>query len=329
MPRPDPWLFAAAAALSAVLAVFVVFQAAIALREWRVRRAALDSLKDGSGRNLQEGRQSQASVVRARADVDDDVMRVLAEWIPRLWDLHHLLAQSGLKWTLGGFFLRVGASGAFAALLTVLTFDRAWIGAIAFLLAAPGPYAYVKWQKARRILRLESLLPDAIDLIARAVRAGHPLSEGLRMASQEASEPLASEFRITFEEQKFGLPFEDALMGLGDRVEVVDMRILITAILVQREVGGNLSEILEQIAETMRERFSLKRQVRVYTAQGRMSGYTLAALPIVVGSLISLINPPYMSTLYKDPLGQALLASAAVLQIIGFLWIRHIVDVRY
>ena len=118
-------------------------------------------------------------------------------------------------------------------------------------------------------------------------------------------------------------------MGLGDRVEVVDVRILITAVLVQREVGGNLSEILEQIAETMRARFNLKRQVRVYTAQGRMSGYTLAALPIIVGSLISLINPDYMQTLFREPLGQALLVGAGVLQGIGFLWIRRIVDVRY
>jgi tight adherence protein B len=187
----------------------------------------------------------------------------------------------------------------------------------------------VRRKKTKRIDRLESQLPDAIDLIARAVRAGHPLSEGLRMASEEAMEPLASEFRVTFDEQKFGLPFEEALMGLGDRVEVVDVRILITAILVQREVGGNLSEILEQIAETMRARFTLKRQVRVYTSQGRMSGYTLAALPIVVGLVISMINPSYMQTLFAEPLGQALLAGAGVLQGIGFLWIRSIVDVRY
>jgi tight adherence protein B len=188
---------------------------------------------------------------------------------------------------------------------------------------------YVRRAKARRILRVESQLPDAIDLIARAVRAGHPLSEGLRMVAEEAPEPLAAEFRVTFEEQRFGLPFEEALLGLGDRVEVVDIRILITAILVQREVGGNLSEILERIAETMRARFNLKRQVRVYTAQGRMSGYTLAALPILVGVVITVINPDYMQTLFYEPLGQALLAGAATLQGIGFLWIRRIVDVRY
>ncbi len=214
-------------------------------------------------------------------------------------------------------------------LATLLALQSSSLAAVAFVLGGFGPYLHVRNRKARRIRQLESQLPDAIDLIARAVRAGHPLSEGLRMAAEEAPQPLAAEFRVTFEEQRFGLPFEEALLGLGDRVEVVDVRILVTAILVQREVGGNLSEILEQIAETMRARFNLKRQVRVYTAQGRMSGYTLAALPIFVGVVISVINPAYIQTLFSDPLGRGLLTCAAVLQGIGFLWIRRIVDVRY
>lgn len=327
MPRPEPWILAAMAAFSAVLAVVVAFQAVILLRHWRIRKDALGSLRDGDDRRQES--QSQGSVVRAGGDLEDGLMRVLAERIPQLWDLHHLLMQSGLSWTLGGFTARVVTVSTVLGLVCLVAFGRPVVAAIAFLLGGVGPYVYVRWKKRKRILHLESQLPDAIDLIARAVRAGHPLSEGLRMASEEAPEPLAAEFRITFEEQKFGLPFEEALMGLGDRVEVVDVRILITAILVQREVGGNLSEILEQIAETMRARFSLKRQVRVYTAQGRMSGYTLAALPILVGLVITLINPDYMQTLFHEPLGQALLVSAGVLQGIGFLWIRRIVDVRY
>ena len=327
MPRPDPWLLAAAAALSAVIALLVVFQAAAALREWRVRKDVLAALKKrdaGAGASS-----SQASVVRASADVEGGFLAVLAERIPQLWDLHHLLVQSGLSWTIGGFLARVAVLATLAGLVSVLVSDSATVAGSALLLGGLGPLFYVRWKKRRRILKLESQLPGSIDLIARAVRAGHPLSEGLRMAAEEAPDPLASEFRVTFEEQKFGLPFEEALLGLGDRVQVVDIRILITAILVQREVGGNLSEILEQIAETMRARFSLKRQVRVYTAQGRMSGYTLAALPIFVGTVITLINPDYMQTLFQETLGQAMLAGAALLQGIGFLWIRRIVDVRY
>jgi tight adherence protein B len=327
MNRPEPWVLAALAAFSAVLAVVVAFQAASALREWRLRREALGTLRRG-GRSHASG-PAQPSVVRPGANQEGELVRLLGERIPQLWDLQHRLSQSGLTWTLGGFLTRVVTVSVVTGLVSLLVLQRPALSAVAFVLGAFAPYFYVGWKKKRRILKLESQLPDAIDLIARAVRAGHPLSEGLRMAAEEALEPLASEFRVTFEEQKFGLPFEDALMGLGDRVEVVDIRILITAILVQREVGGNLSEILEQIAETMRARFNLRRQVRVYTSQGRMSGYTLAALPVVVGFAISLINPPYMRTLFAEPLGQALLAGATVLQGIGFLWIRRIVDVQY
>jgi len=327
MPHPEPWVLALAAACSAVLAVVVVFQTAMAIREWRVRRDALGSLKGGQGNG--PAKDTQASVLRPGAVAEDRVIGLFGDRFPQLWDLHHLLSQSGLSWTLGGLLTRMGSFATLGGFVFLLASDRAWVAVIAFAVGASLPYSYVRWKKKRRIHQLDSQLPDAIDLIARAVRAGHPLSEGLRMAAEEAPEPLASEFRITFEEQKFGLPFEEAMMGLGDRMEIIDVRILVTAILVQREVGGNLSEILETIAETMRARFSLKRQVRVYTAQGRMSGYTLAALPIVVGTVISLINPEYMQTLFQESLGHALLASAGVLQGIGFLWIRRIVDVRY
>ena len=326
MPLSDPRILAAAAALSAAFAVLVVFQLVAAIREWQMRKNVLGSLRDS--RHNGSDAQTQNPVIRARTEVEDGMIGALAERIPRLWDLHHLLGQSGLSWSLESFMARTFTV---ATLLGAVSFfaNGVLAAAIAFVVGTTLPYRYVSWKKGRRILRLESQLPDAIDLIARAVRAGHPLSEGLRMSSEEAPEPLASEFRITFEEQKFGLPFEEALLGLGDRVEIVDVRILITAILVQREVGGNLSEILEQIAETMRARFSLKRQVRVYTAQGRMSGYTLAALPIFVGMMIAVINPSYLQTLFQESLGQAMLAGAATMQLIGFLWIRRIVDVRY
>ena len=327
MSRPDPMVLAAFMAFSAFLAVMVLFQAVFAYREWRLRRDALASLR-GSGRATDEPRDPLA-LVRAGREPEEGLLKTLAERIPQLWDLHHLLVQSGLNWSLGSFLLRSFLFAAGGGLLFLVFSQGAAATGVVFVLGGVAPYLYVRSKKKRRTLQLEAQLPDAIDLMARAVRAGHPLSEGLRMASQEMAEPLSGEFRITFEEQRFGLPFEEALMGLGDRVEVVDVRILITAILVQREVGGNLSEILEQIAHTMRARFNLKRQVRVYTAQGRMSGYTLAVLPIVVGSVISLINPAYMQPLFTEPLGKALLMGAAGLQFTGFMWIRRIVDIRY
>ena len=329
MPRPEPWVLAIVAAVSAVLAVFALFQGWLAFREWRLRKEALATLESRSGPGKDAGPEVQDSVLRARAERESRVLTGLADRVPWLWDLEHLLIQSGLSWTLEQFMVRTGMVAALAGVLALLASNSAWITVVALVLAGSTPWLYVRWKRRKRIQRLEAQLPEAIDLISRAVRAGHPLSAGLRMAAEEAPEPLASEFRITFEEQKFGLPFEEALLGFGDRVDLVDAKILITAILVQREVGGNLSEILETIAETMRARFDLRRQVRVYTAQGRMSGYTLAALPILVGLVITIINPDYMKMLFHESVGRSMLVGAGMLQLFGFIWIRKIVDVRY
>jgi tight adherence protein B len=327
MPRPEPWVLAAAAAVAVTLAVLVVFHATVAFRIWRLRTNSLATLQDGGG----SGQASLVpeAVLRLRADLGSGRLAAFVDRTPWLWDLRHLLVQSRVNWTLEGFATRVVASAMVTGLLALMVFESLWIAAIGFVLAGIAPYFFVRWKKRRRIRKLEMQLPDAIDLIARAVRAGHPLSAGLGMAAEEAPEPLASEFRITFEEQRFGLPFEEALLGLGDRIEIMDVRIFLTAILVQREVGGNLSEILETIAETMRARFNLRRQVRVYTAQGRLSGYTLAALPIFVGLVISVINPGYMHTLFHEDVGRLLLLAALTMQLMGFLWIRKIVDIRY
>jgi tight adherence protein B len=327
MPRPEPWVLAAAAATSAVLAVFVLVQAVMAFRQWRLRREALSTL-ERPGRQG-ENPAAQESVLRVRAGREEGRLTGLADRVPWLWDLHHVLVQSGLNWTLEKFGTRSGIAAVGAGAFALFVIHSRWVAAVMFVLAGISPYLYVRWKRRRRIQLLETQLPEAIDLIARAVQAGHPLSAGLGMAAEEAPEPLASEFRVTFEEQKFGLPFEEALLGFGDRVEIVDARILITAILVQREVGGNLAEILQTIAETMRARFNLRRQVRVYTAQGRMSGYTLAALPILVGLVITIINPDYMKVMLHEPVGRGMLVGAAFLQLIGFMWIRKIVDVRY
>src|SRR5205809_610061 len=190
------------------------------------------------------------------------------------------------------------------------------------------PYLYLRRRKARFIQTFEEQLPEAIALLGRAIRAGHPLSAGLKMAADEATEPVAGAFRRVFEEQRFGIPFEDALLGLADRIDLVDVRILVTAILIQREVGGNLAEVLDKISHTVRARFTIRRQVRVYTAQGRFSGYVLAVLPIAVGSAIFAINREYMLILFRDPLGHWLLPIGVMLQILGYVWIRRIVHIE-
>jgi tight adherence protein B len=148
------------------------------------------------------------------------------------------------------------------------------------------------------------------------------------MVADEAPEPVATEFRQTFEEQRFGLPFDDSLLALAERMASTDARILVTAITIHRQVGGNLAEILDNIAFMVRERFKLRRQLRVITAQGRLSGYVLAALPIVLGLALWVLNPEYMLPLLQEDTGRYLLAGAAVFQVVGYLWIRRILDIE-
>lgn len=321
----DPRLFVFFAAMAAMLATLTLSAGAGLFGEWRKRRSVEAVLSDLEA--LRVDVHDGSSVLRPR-ERDSALQRQLARF-PRIGDVEDLLARSGLRWSLERFLLYTSLSGTLLGLSIWLGSRMALPSLVGLVFGAWLPNLYVRLKARRRTRALESQLPGAIDHLTRAVRAGHPLSAGLKMLSEESEEPIASEFRSVFEEQRFGLPFEEALLGLGDRVNLPDVRILITAILVQREVGGNLAEILEKVAGTMRARFTIRRQVRVYTVQGRMSGYILAALPVVVGTFIFLINREYMDPLFTHPIGKALLGFAMTLQFVGFLWIRKIVNVEY
>ena len=255
-------------------------------------------------------------------------LQQLAATTPRIRDVSLLLQQAGTSTTVEALLLMcVGLSIGFgAALLTLTRFLPFAILAAAF--GAYLPIWYLKRKRQRRIDAFESSLPDAIDLLGRAIRAGHPLSAGFRMVAEELKDPISTEFQRTFEEQRFGLPFDDAIVAMADRVALIDVRILVTAILIQREVGGNLAEVLDNLASVIRARFTIRRQLRVYTAQGRFSGYTLAVLPIIVGFLIYALNPDYMKLLFTHQIGKLLVLIAALMQIVGFLWIRKIIDIE-
>lgn len=252
----------------------------------------------------------------------------IAARVPAFQDLDLMMEQAGMKGHLPVFLMStIGLTAALG--LATLALTRLWPAAIlAAFVGAILPYSVVRWRRTRRLSAFEELLPEAIDLLARAIRAGHPLTAGMKMVADETSDPISSEFRRTHEENRFGLPFEDALLAMADRISIVDVRILTTAILIQREVGGNLAEVLDNLANVIRVRFTIRRQLRVYTAQGRFSGYVLGILPIAVGAAIYNLNPTYMRLLFTDPLGKLMLLTAVVFQIIGFLWIRKIVDIE-
>ena len=321
----DPRLVVVFAALAAMLAILSCAAGVGVFRDWRRRRSVRDALSE-----LESIRVDTASGTAVlQSEGGDSALHRLVARVPWAGELEDLLVRSGLHWSVERLLLLTGLWAILLGMPVWFATKIAWVALVALVVGAWLPKLYVNFKAMRRIRALEAQLPGAIDHLTRAVRAGHPLSAGFKMLAEESEEPLVSEFRAVFEEQRFGLPFEEALMSFADRVDLTDVRILITAILVQRAVGGNLAEILEKVADTMRVRFSVRRQVRVYTVQGRMSGYILAALPMVVGLFIFLINREYMGLLFTHPTGEALLTLAATLQLVGFLWIRKIVNVEY
>jgi tight adherence protein B len=248
--------------------------------------------------------------------------------VPQLRDAEFMLQQGGLSWSLQTLIvLSVGTAVALGLALFMAT-GSVPIGSVASIAGALLPTLYVKYRRTKRLNAFEEMLPDAIDLVGRALRAGHPLSSGFKMAADDGPDPVASEFRRVFEEQRFGMPLQDSLLGMADRINLVDVRILVTAILIQREVGGNLAEILDNLSTVVRARFTIRRQIRVYTAQGRMTGYLLSALPLILFSLLYTINAQYMSILFTDPIGKILVIVALSMQFIGFLWIRKIIKIE-
>jgi tight adherence protein B len=190
------------------------------------------------------------------------------------------------------------------------------------------PFAFLRFKRTRRLRKFEEEFPEGLDLISRALKAGHAFATGLKMVADEMSEPVGPEFRKTFDEQNFGLPMKDALENLTLRIPLLDVRFFATAVLIQRETGGNLSEILENLAHVVRERFKILRQVRVYTAHGRMTGYVLLALPAVLAIALSFINPDHMNMLFRERIGQMLLLTALVMQTVGYFWIKQVVKIE-
>jgi tight adherence protein B len=240
----------------------------------------------------------------------------------------HWIEQSGTKASLSTMLLIAIVTGVVGAIPIAVFTHAAWSMPAGFALGASLPFFVLRMKRNRRLRAFEEQFPEALDLIARALKAGHAFATGLKMAADELHEPVGPEFRKTFDEQNFGLPLKDALDNLTVRIPVLDVRFFATAVLIQRETGGNLSEILENLAHVVRERFKILRQVRVYTAHGRLTGYVLLALPAVLGLALMFINPDHMNLLFRERMGQMLLMTAAGMQTAGFLWIRQIIKIE-
>jgi tight adherence protein B len=243
--------------------------------------------------------------------------------------LQRLISQAGLKVTVGVVLLSC-AVAAIVAYALVSEFLRLPLLAIPIgLVAGYLPIGYVRWKRTQRMIKFEEQFPEAMDLLARALRAGHALTTGLSMVSEELPEPIGPEFKLLFDQQNFGLPLPQALKNFAERIPSLDARFFVTAVLTQREAGGNLSEVLDNLASIIRDRFRVKRQVRVISAHGRITGWILAALPSALGLFFAATSPEKYRAFYSDPLGMEMIVGALLLQVAGVFIIRKIVVIEY
>jgi tight adherence protein B len=238
------------------------------------------------------------------------------------------IEQSGMKASLSGVLIVSLVLAAIMAIVAAMVTHTRLSMPIGAAVGFSLPFLVLRSKRTRRLRTFEEAFPEALDLISRALKAGHAFATGLKMVADEMAEPIGPEFRKTFDEQNFGLPLKDSLENLTLRVPLLDMKFFATAVLIQRETGGNLSEILENLAHVVRERFKILRQVRVHTAHGRFTGYVLLALPAALGVALVFINPDLMRLLFQERMGHMLLAGAMVLQTVGFFWIRAVVKIE-
>jgi tight adherence protein B len=247
----------------------------------------------------------------------------------RVSAIQKTLDQAGMTMRAGNFLGVCAASAIVAAFLAVV-FSKSNPGVIwfALIIGAVLPYSYISYRRNQRFEKFEELFPEAIDTLARAVRAGHAFTTALEMISNEVAEPVCSEFRQLYEEQKFGMPVRDALLNLTERMPLVDVKFFVTAVMLQRETGGNLAEILDNLSYVIRERFKIQRQVRVYTAQGRLTMAFLMGLAPAVVTILVIFSPDFVKPLFNDPIGHFLLVAGITLQTIGYFVIRKIIKIQ-
>ncbi len=246
----------------------------------------------------------------------------------RVSDLQSMLVQGDLNMRAGNLLMLCAVSAFVVGIIVFFVSNSLQFVLVGIIVGAVAPYSYASYRRSKRFQKFEELFPEAIDTLARAVRAGHAFTTALEMIAGETSEPVATEFRKLFEEQKFGLPVRDALINLTERIPLVDVKFFVTAVMLQRETGGNLAEILDNLSYVIRERFKILRQVRVFTAQGRLTMMLLMGMPPIIVLAMTLMNPQFIRPLFYDPIGHALIVAGITLQTIGYFVIRKIIQIQ-
>src|ERR687897_1766193 len=234
------------------------------------------------------------------------------------------LQQTGTAMSISAVILTTLMFGVLAAIGAFMFFHLWWAAMLAFVAGLGIQPLLLKHKRSKRIDKFEEHFPEALDLLSRAVRAGHAFSAGMKMVADELDDPVGPEFRKAFDEQNYGLPLKESLNGMAERIPLLDVKFFATAVLIQRETGGNLAEILDNLAGVVRERFKIRRQVRVHTAHGRFTGYVLMALPAFLAVALMFINPEHMKLLFEEQVGQMMIVGCIFMQACGFIWIKQI-----
>jgi tight adherence protein B len=242
--------------------------------------------------------------------------------------MSRLIEQAGVRTTPSAIGVLSIVLAASLGVVTLILVPNRFAPLAAAAIGGFLPFAWLMHKRSSRLKKFEEQFPEALDLLARAIRAGHALQTALGMAAEEMADPVGPEFKKTFDQQNFGLPLRDALNEMAARIGILDVRFFVTAVLIQRDTGGNLSEILENLAHVVRERFKIRRQVRVHTAHGRFTGYVLLAMPAALAIALSFLNPDHMQALFRERIGQMMLMGAIVMQTIGFFWIRQVIKIE-
>jgi len=325
------WLPALVAFVAVVLLVGALALAWEGIRAYLRQKSAADALQRVREQGMMGGPGGPQSDSLLREDEVSGpaqlVARVLNR-VPQRADMQRRLEQAGMDWSPETFLLiTLGCAAAFfvATLLMADAVVAAVVAAVALFL----PWFYVSRKRAKRAAAFEAAFPESLDLLTRALKAGQAFAAGLQVLSEEAEEPVRSEFRQVHEEVRFGFPVNESLEALADRVDLVDVRLFVTAILIQRESGGNLAEKLENLSEVIRARFKFRRQVRIHSAHGRMTGTIIGILPVIVAAGIYLLAPDYMGPMFTETLGRWMLLGGFISMMIGFFMIRRITQVQY
>ncbi len=271
---------------------------------------------------------AESTLLKQRLLSDTPFLQHVLLSIPRIQVLDRLLMQSGLNMKLMTF---IGLSAAFAVggLLLAGYLALNWLLVVVLMiLAGILPYFYLVYLRDKRLRKFDEQLPDALDLIGRGIRAGHALPAALKMVADEMANPVAEEFRVAFDEVNYGFSMQEALTNLATRVPSTDLQYFVVAVLIQRETGGNLAELLDNISALIRARHKLYGTIRVLSAEGKLSAWVLTLLPIVLAVVINVINPDFMQVLWKDEAGIKMIVGVVVLMILGIYWMRKIIKIR-